>query len=175
MESLRSHLLSRHLDLELHKPILSEEDYVCTFMLYNLSEQLVGYQQYNPLGNKKIFNSKSEGKYYTYKKLPTVAVWGVETLFAYREGPVFVTEGVFDAARMTEVGCAALATLCNNPPRDYRNWLMMLNRPIVVVADNDPAGKYLRRVGEYVEVCPDGKDLGDSSDEYVRYLVSKYT
>jgi hypothetical protein len=56
--NIKTHLKQRHLDLELHRPILDEELNIATFLLYNLSGQLVGYQQYNSLGDKKVFNSK---------------------------------------------------------------------------------------------------------------------
>jgi hypothetical protein len=172
---LAEHLRQRHLNLELHRVLLDEEVGVATFPLYNLSGQLVGYQQYNPLGDKKIFNSKLGGKYYTYRNKVqcTVAMWGLES-FYQSSGPVFLAEGVFDACRMTEVGQSALASLSNNPPKDYGNWLGMLCRPVVVVCDNDVAGKKLAKFGNYVEVVPDGKDLGEAPDDYVRYLVEKY-
>lgn len=171
--NLVQHLKNRHLNLELHRPVLDYEHNVCTFYCWNLSGQLVGYQQYNPNGDKKIFNSKLGGKYYTYRKQPTVVVWGVESLYQ-SDGVVYLTEGIFDAARMTNLGQSALASLANNPPRDYRNWLQLLNRPVVAVCDNDAAGKKLAKFGDYVEVVPDGKDLGESSDAYVQYLLNKY-
>jgi hypothetical protein len=172
---LRKHLLQRHLNLELHRPFLDEELNIATFYCWNLSGQLVGYQQYNPNGDKKIFNSKLEGKYYTYrnKNHQTVVVWGTESLYQ-SDGVVYLTEGIFDAARMTNVGQSALAAMANNPPKDYRNWLQMLNRPVVAVCDNDDAGRKLAKFGHYVEVVPDGKDLGDAPDDYVRYLLNKY-
>lgn len=174
--NLKDHLKERHLNLNLHRPVLDEETGVVTFYCWNLSGQLVGYQQYNPNGDKKVFNSKMEGKYYTYrnKNVPTVVVWGVESLYQ-STGVVYLTEGVFDAARMTNVGASALATLANNPPKDYRNFLQLLNRPVVAVCDNDDAGKKLAKFGDYVEVVPEGKDLGESSDDYVRFLLNKYS
>lgn len=171
--NLKEHLRQRHLNLDLHRPFLDEELNIATFYCWNLSEQLVGYQQYNPNGDKKIFNSKLEGKYYTYRKLPTVVVWGVESLYQ-SNGVVFLTEGVFDACRMTSLGHSALASLANNPPKDYRNWLDMLNRPVVAVCDNDDAGRKLAKFGDYVEVVPNGKDLGEAPDDYVTYLLNKY-
>lgn len=80
--NLRKHLRSRHFNLDLHRALLDEELGVASFLLYNLSGQLVGYQQYNPLGDKKVFNSKLGGKYYTYrnKNQPTIAIWGIISL-----------------------------------------------------------------------------------------------
>jgi hypothetical protein len=174
--NLKEHLKQRHLDLELHRPILDEELNIVSFYCWNLSGQLVGYQQYNPLGNKKIFNSKLEGKYYTYrnKNQPTVVVWGIESLYQ-SDGVVYLTEGIFDAARMTNLGQSALASLANNPPKDYINFFLSLNRPIVAVCDNDVAGRKLAKFGDYVEVVPEGKDLGDAPDEYIQYLIKKYS
>ena len=170
---IRTHLQQRHLNLELHKPILDEELNIATFLCWNLSGQLVGYQQYNPNGDRKIFNSKLEGYYYTYHKLPTIRVWGVESLLI-SSGPVFLTEGIFDAARLTNLGYSALATMSNNPPKDYMNWFQLLGRPIVAVCDNDAAGRKLAKFGDFVEIVPEGKDLGDAPESYVRFLVEKY-
>lgn len=170
--NLTEHLKSRHLDLQLHRPMLDEVEGLATFYLYNLSGQLVGYQQYRPTGEKKPNNNPKLGKYFTYKKQPTLAVWGVESLHL-TPNVVFVTEGVFDAARLTELGVSALAVLSNNPSADLRNWLTCLNRLVVVVADNDAAGKRLAKFGD-VAVYTEDKDLGDSSEEFVKNLVKTY-
>lgn len=173
--NLIQHLKNRNLDLNLHRPVLDFETNTATFYLYNLSSQLVGYQQYRPEGSKKVFNCAENGKYYTYrnKNYQTIAVWGVESLYLNSK-VIFLTEGVFDAARMTNLEQSAIATLTNNPPKDYRNWLRMLNRPTVAVCDNDDAGRKLAKFGDYVEVVPEGKDLGDAPDDYVQYLLNKY-
>lgn len=169
--NLTEHLRSRHLDLELHRPMLDEVEGVATFYLWNLSGQLVGYQQYRPLGEKKPQNNPKEGKYFTYRKQPTLAVWGVESL--KYPGSVFVCEGVFDACRLTERGCAAVAVLSNNPTSDLANWLACLNRRVVAVCDNDSAGRKLAKFGDEV-VYTYEKDLGDSSEDYVKSLVLHY-
>lgn len=168
---LVEHLRSRHLDLKLHRPMLDEAEGVATFYLWNLSGQLVGYQQYRPLGEKRPQNNPKEGKYYTYRGLPTLAVWGVESL--KYPGSLFVCEGVFDACRLTEVGCAAVAVLSNNTGWDLKNWLSCLNRRVVAVCDNDAAGRKLAKFGDDV-VYTFEKDLGDSSEDYVNSLVLHY-
>ncbi len=172
METLTEHLKSRHLDLALHRPVLDEEGRVATFYLWNLSGQLVGYQQYRPEGEKKPRNNPKEGKYFTHRTQPTVAVWGVESLHL-TPNVVFLTEGVFDAARLTELGYSALAALSNNPSQDLRNWLTFLNRKVVAVCDNDAAGKRLAKFGD-VAVFTEDHDLGDSSDEYVTRLLEQF-
>lgn len=168
---LRKHLLNRHLNLELHRPVLDEENQVATFYLWNLSGQLVGYQQYRPSGEKKPQNSPREGKYFTFCHQPTLAVWGVESLHLTPD-VVFVTEGVFDAARLTERGYSAVAALSNNP-LGLRNWLTCLNRRVVAVCDNDAAGRKLAKFGD-VAVFTEDHDLGDSTDEYVTWLTNQF-
>jgi len=175
METVTEYLLRRHLNLNLHRPIVNEAERTATFLLYNLSGQLVGYQQHRPDASKTPQKmGPREARYFTYRKQPTHGVWGLET-FCLSGGPVFVTEGVFDAARLTAVGQTALATCCNDPQRDLGNWLQCLARPVVVVADNDKAGRMLAKFGNYVEYCPEaGQDLGDCPQEFVDFLVEKY-
>jgi hypothetical protein len=169
MKSVTQHLLDRHLNLELHRPLVDEVERVATFFLWNLSGQLVGYQQYRPEGEKKTPNNPKQGKYFTYRHQPTHTVWGVESLHLTPH-VVFLTEGVFDAARLTKCGFSALAMLSNNPNSDVRNWLTCLNRKVVAVCDNDDAGRRLAKFGD-VAVFTQDKDLGDSDEEYVTQLL----
>lgn len=172
MKTVTEHLKDRHLNLELHRPMVDEVERVATFFLYNLSGQVVGYQQYRPEGEKKPQNNPKQGKYFTYRKQPTLAVWGVESLHL-SPNVVFLTEGVFDACRLTEKGYSALAVLSNNTGKDLSNWLSMLNRKVVAVCDNDDAGRKLAKFGDVAVFCED-HDLGDSSDEFVNSLVLKF-
>jgi hypothetical protein len=172
METLVEHLKKRHLDLELHRPVLDLENDVATFYLWNLSGNFCGYQQYRRFGEKKPNNNPKSGKYFTYRKQPTLAVWGVESLHL-TPNVVFVCEGVFDAARLTAKGVSALAVLSNNTGKDLSNWLMMLNRKVVAVCDNDDAGRKLAKFGDVAVFCED-HDLGDSSDEFVNNLVARF-
>ena len=172
METLLHHLKNRHLDVDLHRPVVDEVERVATFYLYNLSGGLVGYQQYRPEGEKKPQNNPKQGKYFTYRKQPTLAVWGVETLHLTPH-VVFLTEGVFDAARLTERGVSAVAALSNNPTQDLRNWFTCLNRKVVAVCDNDAAGRRLAKFGD-VAVFTEDHDLGDSTDEFVDRLVKEF-
>lgn len=172
METLVEHLKKRHLDLELHRPVLDLENDVATFYLWNLSGKFCGYQQYRRFGEKKPQNNPKQGKYFTYRKQPTLAVWGVESLHL-SPNVVFLTEGVFDACRLTEKGYSALAVLSNNTGWDLKNWLSMLNRKVVAVCDNDDAGRRLAKFGDVAVFCED-HDLGDSTDEFVNTLVARF-
>jgi hypothetical protein len=172
METLVEHLKKRHLDLELHRPVLDLENDVATFYLWNLSGNFCGYQQYRRFGEKKPNNNPKSGKYFTYRKQPTLGVWGVESLHLSPH-VVFLTEGVFDACRLTEKGYSALAVLSNNTGTDLKNFLFMLNRKVVAVCDNDTAGRKLAKFGDVSVFCED-HDLGDSTDEFVNTLVSQF-
>ena len=172
---LKEYLQKRELDVELHNPILDDEEGTITLYFWNPSGQLVAYQQHRP--NVPSCSQKlgpKEARYFTYRKIPTIAVWGVESLYI-SDGPVFLCEGVFDACRFTYRGYSALAACCNNPPKDFRNWLEFLSRPIVVVCDNDDAGRKLAKYGDYVEVVTDVKDVGEAPESYLQFLISKYT
>ena len=172
-KTVAEHLVDRHLDAALHRPVVDEVERTATFYLYNLSGALVGYQQYRPEGEKKPQNNPKQGKYFTYRKQPTLAVWGVESLHL-TPNVVFVCEGAFDAARLTQRGVSALAVLSCNTGWDLRNWLGMLNRRVVAVCDGDKAGAQLAKFGD-VSVCLlGGKDLGEADDETVDFLLHHF-
>jgi DNA primase len=173
MQTMIEHLKARHLDLNLHRPVVDEVDRIATFFLYNLSGQVVGYQQYRPEGEKKPQNSPKEGKYFTYRRKDTIGVWGLESL-ALNSKVVFLTEGIFDACRLTKLGATAFAVLTNNPSPDLRNWLYMLNRKVVAVCDNDNAGKKLAKFG-HEAVFTEDSDLGDAPESYVKELLARYS
>lgn len=164
---MHAHLLSRHLDPSRYQCHLSDE--VVCFWLFNLSGQLVGYQQYRPFATKKLDN-RPEGRYFTCLH-NQLGVWGMET-FYYRDDVLFVVEGVFDACRLHNLGLPAVAVLGNHP-KPLLSWLYALPRKVVVVADDDKAGQNLHRYGTEVLVATN-HDLGDMSDAEVRSLLSAY-
>jgi DNA primase len=172
MNTVLEHLKDRHVDLNLHRPWIDEVERVAVFYLYNQSGSIIGYQQYRPDADKTKNNHPKEARYFTYRKQPTLAVWGVESLHLTPH-VVFLTEGIFDAARLTERGYSALAALTNNPTKDLRNWLSMLNRKVVAVCDNDAAGRRLAKFGD-VAVFTEDKDLGEADDEFVTKLLKEY-
>jgi hypothetical protein len=167
-------LKARHFDTRLHTAWVDEEEGVATFPLWNLSSQLVGYQQYRPSGDKKKFNHPKEGRYFTWRKGLVVGVWGLES-WSFSQ-TLFVTEGVFDAVRLTTRGYSAVATLSNDVDSSLARWFWTLRkvRRVVVLCDNDSAGLKLAKVGVTFHVMQGGKDLGEASDEYVSNLLKEY-
>ena len=174
--NIHSHLSSRFLDVNIHRTLIDEEEQVATFFLYNLSGQIVGYQQYRPLGEKYDYQNPRTGKYFTYrnKHHPTVALFGLES-YDFTPDILFVVEGVFDAARLTSQGISCVATLCNNPPRDYQNFFTCLPRKVVIVCDGDKEGIKLAKFGDnYMVVPKEFKDLGAAPDDYIKFLIERF-
>lgn len=165
------HLKSRHLNSE--KYHMSYDNELVTFYLYNLSGQLVGYQNYRPGAPKTLNNDPKEGRYYTYslkteghpgnRKTYSLAVWGLETIH-YTPNVLFLTEGIFDACRLHNLGLSAIAMLSNDP-KGFRSWLhTMKDKLKVAVCDNDAAGQKLTKIADVAVFVDSTKDLGEMSE-----------
>ncbi|PHS22244.1 MAG: hypothetical protein COA84_13890 [Robiginitomaculum sp.] len=172
--NLKKYLKDRHFDTDLHTAWFDHDAEVVTFPIWNLSGQLIGYQTCRPNGEKKQFNNPRLGKYYTYFTKPHRGVWGLESW--YSSNVLFITEGVFDAARLTDKGFSAICVMSNDPGKVIRNWLWTVGktRPIVAVCDGDKAGIKLAKYGTLSHIMSEGKDLGDVSDEYVTQILKRY-
>lgn len=165
---VKKHLLERYLNPDLYT--VSWDDETATFALWNLSGQWVGYQQYRPFAPKSFPNDPKQGRYFTWAKNKT-AVWGLET-WAFKKDVLFVTEGVFDACRLHNVGLPAVAVLTNDP-KQLRPWLNSLGRFTVAVCDDDAAGRKLGNLCDmFLTPCENG-DLGDMTDAQVSDFVKK--
>lgn len=190
METMLEHLNRRHFNTQLHTAWVDEEDRVATFPLWTPGGVFAGYQAYRPDANKVQKNDEA-GRYYTYRgkklghgpqdnrpEVRHVAVWGMESWNL--TNTLFVTEGVFDAARLTNLGASAVAVISNDPNTSTRNWFHLVRqmRPVVVVCDPGKAGFKLRTVGHMYHVMdvpnqPDA-DLGDAPQWYVERLMAQY-
>lgn len=170
---IKSHLIERHVDLDLHKPSLSETS--ATFMLYSLTGKLVGYQRYMPL-NEKLCSNNLNGRYYSYRSNDEIAIFGLESYKA--DSTVYLTEGIFDAVRLTKKGCSALALLTNAPNSSMLNFISLLPNNIVAIIDNDDGGKFfekkIRHVANALVKCTHFKDLGDSPESFVDELITYF-
>lgn len=166
-------LKSRHFDTDLHTVWVDETEGVATYPLWNLSGKMVGYQQYRPAATKKRDNHPRESRYFTWRKDRVVGVWGLESWNL--SNTLFVTEGVFDATRLTARGYSAVAVLSNDPCASTQRWFAMVRsqRPVVGVLDDDAAGYKLRRLCHVYHTVRGG-DLGDAEPAYVDWLVKGY-
>lgn len=182
--SIEDHLKSRGVDLDKIRVALDTENNYATFFLYNLSGQLIGYQFYNPRGDKKIRQNtldKSLLKYYTYvsghgsSKEKNLAVFGLDT-YDMNSPVLFVTEGLFDAIKVQNAGYPAIAVLSNDPRGDMKSWLMSLPHVIVAILDNDQnmSGNKLSKFAHYTFKTPDPyKDLGDMEQKTATDFIRK--
>ena len=174
---IKSHLKDRGIDMERVKPVIDEESNNVYFYLYNLSGQLVGYQKYNPLlpkiGQNKLSDPKL-AKYYTWvtdePKGNKIAVWGLEST-EFTDKYLFITEGIFDAARIHEAGYPAIAILGNDPSPQLKNWLSTLPQKKIVIYDNDKAGIKLKKVGNISFTVTHGKDMNDLNPEEAKEFL----
>jgi hypothetical protein len=167
-------LKSRHFDMNVHTVWIDEDEGVATYPLWNLTGQMVGYQQYRPSATKKKDNHPRESRYFSWRKDKVVGVWGLES-WSF-SNTLFITEGVFDAARLTARGYSAIATLSNDvdPPLARWLWVTRKNRPVVAICDGDVAGRKLAKLGHCYHVMTEGKDMGEASDEYVTNFLKDY-
>ena len=169
--NVRHNLESRHIVADFRYPAIDEEEGTATFLLWNLSGQLVGFQQYRPFQTLKNTNNPREARYFTITKPGTVAVWGCEYMYLSPK-VVFVTEGIFDAVRFHKYGYSAIATLGSSLSRDAFYWLRSLGRTIVAVLDGDDAGKKLSNVGHISFTST--SDPGDATEEEIQKIIADY-
>lgn len=184
INDIESHLRTRGVDPSQIKVIMDKQNNMATFLLYNLSGQLIGYQRYNPNGNKKEHGDTLAAKYFTWvtKESPAtskLAVWGVENIDKNNPN-LYVAEGIFDAVKLKNAGLPAIAVLTNNP-KLLKSWFTILNKHTVSITDNDDAGRKLGNITDETYPVPAGlhteqgtpvKDLGDMSQSQVNKFLS---
>lgn len=158
------------------KVFVDRDNCRATFLLYGLkSERLLGYQTYNPKSLDKKSNDPLNGRYFTYqprtKHSGDYAVFGSE----YVEGRdiVFITEGIFEAVRLIEMGYDAIAVLCSSPPEGmvreiHRRW-----KKVVWCGDNDKAGNSSSLVDNSERMCFN-KDLDEVDEQTLVSEISKF-
>lgn len=167
--NLHNHLWAREFNTLLHGYWIDECERCITFPLWNLSGQMVGYQRYRPEANKEKKNDPREGRYFTRVKDGRIGVWGLES-WSLTPGHLFITEGVFDAARLTLRGYSAVALLSARPNASTVRWLRCQGRSITAVCDDDDAGRLMAALVDRAHFTPGG-DLGDMTPYWVdRFL-----
>ncbi len=173
---IHQHLKSRWVDFSIHRPFLDVEGCKATFLLYNLSGQIVGKQEYNPNADKTRDNNFN-GRYRTIKTTnETHVVFGLETFNFHQNNPVYVTEGIFDATRLTFYGHTAIAILGNSQQKHsgLKSWLSSIGKTTIAVCDSDKAGLQLAKLTDKAVILnpKHGKDLGELSPYLVLALLS---
>lgn len=176
--NIEKHLLDRGIDVNKTHVIINDENGDVYFFLYNFSNQMIGYQKYNPKYPKKSDDPKTS-KYFNYivDESPEggskIAVWGLESLDIMKDKFLFITEGIFDCARVHQSGYPGIAVLCNNPSKQMLNWLYTLPQKLIVIYDNDDAGRKLIKAGDFAYSVEIGKDLNDLSENQAQEFLDK--
>jgi len=175
--NLKQHLTDRFVNFDIHHPFMDEQECKATFLLYNLSGKIVGKQQYNPHAGKSQSNDVY-GRYITVRTefQNTQTVFGLETFNWHTTKTIFVTEGIFDATRITWFGnecCIALLGNSTNPKEGYKSWLKSIGRKTVAVCDSDKAGLQLAKLTDSAIILDKkhGKDLGECSIDIVKTVI----
>lgn len=167
------HLSSRYYLLDRYSQTwIDQQQEVFTFPLWNLSGQLVGYQQYRPNGDKKQRRNPKEGKYFTYVSPGQIGVWGLDVLDP-SDRRLFVTEGVFKSCRLHNFGLNSIAVLGNNPKK-LIPWLCSMGYEIICICDGDTAGKKLAKLGHKAILLPDGMYLDEMNGKEIKDEFAKY-
>jgi hypothetical protein len=171
--NLIEHLHSRYFNTSIHKFWIDDETTTVVFPLFNLNGSLSGYQNYKPLKNKIKNNDPYEGRYFTKRNKNNIGVWGLET-WNYSK-ILFITEGIFDACRITNYNYSAIALISNNPNPSTKNWLWTIRqfRPVVAICDSDSSGKKLANLGHSSYTMTQG-DLGDSTEAQVYEIIQNF-
>lgn len=165
------HLIDRGYHNKLHSWVDMRKELI-TFPLWNLSGQLIGYQQYNWKATKDK-RSKEDGRYWTYNAKENIAVYGLDTIDWSK--PLYLVEGVWDAITVQNTGRNCIAVLTNNP-KHLRNWLSCLPVKIIAICEGDENGEgyKLARYGDsaiYLKVGKDPNSMGEAAmDELLSYF-----
>lgn len=180
MLSITSHLKKRHFSIEKYESVhVSEEHGKVYFMLYGFGGEIVGYQCYTPSLPKKANRLEDhERRYHTYLRKDELGVrttaFGLERITPETK-VIFLTEGVFDACRIHELGLCALALL-GSDVEHLKEQLFLLGIKLIPVCEGDEAGKKLEKLATTEEVIylEEGRDLGDLEEEEIKLIFEKY-
>jgi len=181
-EYIEKHLKDREVVLDDSKyPVyIDKEKDVAYFPLFNLSGKFVGYQRYNPKGYKGTGADKipnDDKKYFSYitkenpeKKVVNIALYGLHTLD--KRPYVFVVEGIFDAMKLIKMEQPVVAVMSNDP-KQLKNFFFVLQKKVIVIYDNDAAGKKLKKLGKMSYTTPKPyKDLGEMPMNAVKIFIN---
>lgn len=164
-----NHLESRRCDTSLYKG-LSITQTTATFPLWNLSGQLVGFQQYTPHAPKQA-QKPSEARYWTiFNQKNCQTAFGLDVLIS-KHTPLYLVEGIFDACPLHSLGENCLAVLSNNP-KHLKDWIKSLGYYTIALCEGDKAGRMLAKIADEAIYLPEGKDVGDLSYKEINEILT---
>lgn len=165
------HLRNRWFDPSRYRGVWIEPNISVTVAMWNTSGQMVGYQKYQP-DAPRVHNNEVDTRYHTWFGDYKVGVWGMETV-VWDSGPLFLAEGIFDAARLHWHGLSAVAVIASDP-KHLRSWFDCLPQQLIAVCDGDDAGRKLAKYGHTVIQMPKGQDVGSLSEHQFSEFFAPY-
>ena len=113
------------------------------------------------------FKEESILKYYKYLPREVDGVFGLDLLNSLDRN-IYITEGIFKAAKLHNLGYNSIAVLTSSPKR-LRPWLYIMKQTwnLIAIGDNDKAGKGL------IDMIGKGFQSPIDIDEMINYDVIK--
>ena len=164
-DQIDQHLLDRGFDPKKYNSAYDEESGTVSVNLYSPDGRLIGVQEYRPHVLEKGKKDESHSKRY-FTEIPNendkpTAFWGAENIDPNKPY-LFVTEGVFDAAPINQLGEPAIALLTPTPSGSKIQQLKFLNKKLIAILDNDETGQAARLRG---------RDSGRVHSGHIRAVV----
>jgi hypothetical protein len=135
----------------------------------------IGYQRYRWNQPKVRGNSSREQRYYTYvqEEHKGMAVYGWDNCFGH--GPLFITEGIFDALKVTNCWWDCIALTTNQPTKQAKQWLndITYGRKVIALLDRgEPYIRWMRIASECWYPPEPYGDIGDMPlDEVSEFIL----
>ena len=150
-------------------------DVDATFLVWNLSGQLIGFQVYNPSYPKHNPDNPKLAKYYTYLSRyrwhnVELGMWGLETYDPKK--PLFVQEGIFDANRLKRLGYNAVAVF-GADPLNLTQWFRAIPNRTLSMCDGDAGGFLLAHHVDRFHILPPGMDVDDLTDDQIVAIADR--
>lgn len=161
-----NHLYSRGFTenlINIINPAIDDNEGVATFYLWNLSGQLVGYQQYRPGADKTKSNCPRDARYYTHRRgsKERVAIGGLET---YHWAPyVCAVEGIFDAVPLWVRGIPCVF-MCGIPDEQTQHFMRVQPKPVLSFLDPGVSASMKKCFTKFSDAFVQPEELGISSD-----------
>ena len=143
-QDVRQHLLDRGFDADHYQYDYDVETGTIRIRLYSTDGKFIGYHEYRPhTTNKGGDDKRSHTKRYHTdvpdKNKAQTAFWGVENIDP-NKSYLFITEGIFDAAPINQLGEPAISVLGANISGSKMQQLRFLGKKLIAILDNDKAG-----------------------------------
>lgn len=120
---------------------------VVTFPLWNLSGELLGYQEYKWNKPKTRGNHPKDQKYFTYLPKETIGLYGLQLLPEGYKGTIYLVEGIWEVIMGWAYNIPCIAML-GSDNKQAMNWVKSLPNKVRPLCQPDKAGKKLAKFGE---------------------------